>query len=69
MRSVRLKCSHCGGPKFIGEQYYNGGFYYVDVTCVTCAHTKDIKVSDLNLFLDKLSKQRRNDSEKQINNK
>lgn len=69
MNTLRLKCSRCGGAKFIGAEYYSGGFYYVDVTCITCAHTKDIKVSDLNSFLDKLSKQRRNDNENKINNK
>jgi hypothetical protein len=62
MKTVRLKCAHCGGPKFIGEKYYTNGTYYVDVTCVTCSDTKDIKVEDLDRFLSKLSKLRgRND--------
>lgn len=69
MNNVRLKCSHCGGPKFIGERYYNGGVYYVDITCVVCAHTKDIKVSDLEIFLTRLSRQRGEDVKKQTRNK
>lgn len=58
MKTVRLKCANCGGPKFIGEDYYLNGTYYVDVTCVTCSDTRDIKVDDLKKFLEKLSKHR-----------
>lgn len=58
MRTIRLKCSQCGGPKFIGEQYYLNGTYFVDVTCVICADTKDIEVAKLKTFLSQLQKQR-----------
>lgn len=52
----KLKCAKCGGIKFVGEEYYAYGTYYVDVTCVICSDTKDIKVEDLNRFLEKLTK-------------
>jgi hypothetical protein len=58
MKTVRLKCAKCGGQKFIGEKYYLNGTYYIDVTCVVCSDTRDVKVEDLNRFLEKLSKHR-----------
>ena len=58
MKTVRLKCAKCSGQKFIGEKYYLNGTYYVDVTCVVCSDTRDVKVEDLNRFLEKLSKHR-----------
>lgn len=67
MKSIRLKCKKCGGPKFIGDQYYAFGTYYVDVTCVICAHSKDIEVSELNKLLKKLygyDKETGNDNQK-----
>lgn len=58
MHTIRLKCSTCGGPKFIGDQYYAYGKYYVDVTCVICADSKDIEVSRLTRFLTLLAEKR-----------
>lgn len=58
MTNVRLKCSVCKGPKFIGEPYYSCGAYYVDVTCVICADSKDIEVEKLNVFLEKLNQEK-----------
>lgn len=55
MKSIRLKCTRCGGPKFIGDPYYSFGHYYVDVTCVMCSDSKDIEVNRLNEFLIKLN--------------
>lgn len=52
----RLICNKCGGIKFIGDSYYAYGTYYVDVTCVTCADTKDISVEKLNTFLSALER-------------
>lgn len=52
----RFKCKKCGGLKFIGEQYHAFGTYYVDVTCVKCADSKDIEVSVLRELISKLSK-------------
>jgi hypothetical protein len=54
MKTLRLKCATCGGPKFVGDPYYANGVYYVDVTCVVCSHTKDIELDKLNKFLEKL---------------
>jgi hypothetical protein len=54
MNTLRLKCSLCGGIKFIGDPYYANGTYYVDVTCVICSHSKDIELEKLNDFLSKL---------------
>lgn len=59
MQNIRLKCAHCGGPKFVGEEYYSNGSMYVDITCVKCSDSKDIKVEDFKKFLNKLSKQRK----------
>lgn len=67
MKNVRLKCKKCGGPKFIGDEYYAFGTYYVDVTCVVCSHSKDIEVNKLNKLLEELSgpkKKVRNDNKK-----
>lgn len=53
---TRLICSHCGGIKFIGNPYYAYGTYYVDVTCVVCADSKDIELEKLKTFLHLLEK-------------
>lgn len=50
-KNIKLKCAKCGGPKFAGEEYYFAGTYYVDITCLACADSKDIKVSDFENFL------------------
>jgi hypothetical protein len=55
MKVARLKCSTCGGPKFIGEPYYANATYYVDITCVVCSDTRDVEVEKLNVFLEKIS--------------
>lgn len=60
MNYIRLKCSFCGGPKFVGDQYFYGGKYYVDVTCVICSDTKDIEVEFFKKFLENLEKKRSN---------
>lgn len=52
----RLICSNCGGIKFIGDPYYAYGTYYVDVTCVVCADSKDIELEKLKAFLHVLEK-------------
>jgi hypothetical protein len=58
MKTLRLKCATCGGPKFVGNPYYSNGTYYVDVTCVICSHTKDIELDKLNKFLEKLKQEK-----------
>lgn len=51
-----LKCKKCGGRKYIGEEYYAMGTMYVDVTCIHCAHSRDIAVHKLEIFIKKLEK-------------
>jgi predicted nucleic-acid-binding Zn-ribbon protein len=51
-----MRCKFCGGAKFIGEEYYAFGEVWVDVTCIKCAHSKDIEKKKLDDFLEKLSK-------------
>jgi hypothetical protein len=58
MHAIKLKCSNCGGLKFIGDQYYAYGKYYVDVTCVICADSKDIEVPRMQRFLKLLAEKR-----------
>jgi hypothetical protein len=53
---VRLTCSSCGGAKYIGEEYYALGDTWVDVTCIKCGHSADIKVNDLHKMLEKIKK-------------
>lgn len=53
---LHLKCKRCGGRKYIGEEYYAMGAVYIDVTCLHCAHSRDITVQKLELFLSKLEK-------------
>lgn len=52
----RLVCKNCGGTKFIGDPYYAYGTYYVDVTCVVCADSKDIELEKLEAFIGVLEK-------------
>jgi len=58
MNHIRLTCDKCGGQKFAGAEYYSLGEYYVDITCVVCSDTKDVKVKDFKRFIAKLSKKR-----------
>lgn len=67
--NFRFKCKRCGGLKFIGEEYYAFGIYYVDVTCVKCADSKDIEVSELNRLINKLSKKKVNNAEQKYRSK
>jgi len=64
LSKVRLTCASCGGIKFVGDPYYAGGIYYVDVTCLVCSDTKDIEVEKLKAFLNALEKGGRNDIKK-----
>lgn len=54
MHFTKLKCSKCRGLKFIGDEYYAYGSYYVDVTCILCGDSKDIEVEKLKKFLHKV---------------
>jgi hypothetical protein len=52
--NVPLKCARCKGMKYIGQPYHAFSVWYVDVTCLICAHSKDIEVSELKTLLKKL---------------
>lgn len=54
--TLRFVCKHCGGAKVAGEQYYALGEDWIDITCVKCSHSKDIKVKDLKDLVDKINK-------------
>jgi hypothetical protein len=71
MKKVRFKCKKCGGPKFVGDEYYAFGTYYVDITCVICSHSKDIEVSKLNKLIEQLAgeKKRSGDDNKKARSK
>jgi len=51
-----MKCKRCGGLKYIGEEYHALDRYWVDVTCLQCAHSKDIETTKLYDLLVKLKK-------------
>lgn len=53
---VPFKCKHCGGMKYVGDLYHAFGSWYVDVTCLVCADSKDIEVSKLNWLIKALNK-------------
>jgi len=53
---IPLKCSKCGGAKYIDEPYVVSGAWYTDVCCLNCGHSKDILVDDLKAILVKLEK-------------
>ena len=46
-----MKCKNCGGVKYVGDQFYALGDLWVDITCVNCAHSVDIRVNDFNKFV------------------
>lgn len=52
--SLIFKCLRCKGRKYIGDEYYAMGAWYVDVTCLQCAHSVDISVEKLKEMLRKL---------------
>jgi hypothetical protein len=51
---VPLRCIKCGGMKYIGEPYHAFGEWHVDVTCLVCAHSRDIEMKRLKSFLESL---------------
>jgi hypothetical protein len=44
---LAFKCSRCGGRKCIGDEYYAMSQWFIDITCLNCADSKDIAVIDL----------------------
>ena len=63
IKSIRFKCSKCGGPKFAGEEYWFAGEYYIDLTCAVCADSKDVKVSFLQDFVSKMNNSRKRNND------
>tara|TARA_B100002019_G_scaffold73910_3_gene63891 strand:- start:8902 stop:9105 length:204 start_codon:yes stop_codon:yes gene_type:complete len=52
--NIPLKCTRCGGAKYIDEPYPIFDTWYVDVVCIACGHAKDIPVSELRELISKL---------------
>lgn len=65
---INLKCNHCGGMKYIGEEYYAFGTLYVDIPCLICGRSVDIEVEVLKKYLSILEKAVKN-ANKQNNSK
>ena len=49
-----MKCKYCNGAKYVGEEFYLFGELWVDITCLNCAHSVDIKVEEFNKFVEKV---------------
>lgn len=62
--NIPLKCTRCGGAKYIDEPYPIFDTWYVDVVCIICGHAKDIPVSELKELLSKLESAMRNKVDK-----
>ena len=41
---VPLKCSSCGGAKYIDDPYLIHDTWFVDVVCIKCGRSKDIEL-------------------------
>jgi hypothetical protein len=65
---VNLYCKKCGGTKYIGDEYHALGDMWVDVTCIKCSHSVDIRVSEMKQILSKLSKAKRTYSQRKSQN-
>ena len=44
---VPLKCSSCGGAKYIDDPYLIHDTWFVDVVCIKCGRSKDIEAEKL----------------------
>jgi len=53
---VPLKCSSCGGAKYIDDPYLIHDTWFVDVVCINCGRSKDIEVDRLRKVLEELEK-------------
>lgn len=65
---VNLYCKKCGGTKYIGDEYYALGDMWVDVTCIKCSHSTDIRVNEMKEILSKISKAKRTSVQRRSNN-
>lgn len=57
---VPLKCSSCGGAKYIDDPYLIHDTWFVDVVCIKCGRSKDIEAEKLRKVLSELEKASRN---------
>jgi DNA-directed RNA polymerase subunit N (RpoN/RPB10) len=57
---VPLKCSSCGGAKYIDDPFLIHDTWFVDVVCLSCGHSKDIEVERLREVLSSLEKASKN---------
>jgi len=53
---VPLKCSSCGGAKYIDDPYLIHDTWFVDVVCIKCGRSKDIEVNRLRKVLSELER-------------
>ena len=53
---VPLKCSSCGGAKYIDDPYLIHDTWFVDVVCIKCGRSKDIEVDRLRKVLSELER-------------
>jgi predicted nucleic-acid-binding Zn-ribbon protein len=51
---IPLKCSKCGGAKYIDEPYLISDTWFVDIVCLSCGDTKIVEQSFLKSFISKL---------------
>lgn len=58
--SFKLKCSKCGGAKYVDEPYAVFDTWFVDIVCLSCGHSKDIPVSEFNELISNIEKASKN---------
>lgn len=51
---MRFKCSKCGGAKYVDDPYLVASTWFVDLTCLSCGHSKDIEVEEFKKVLKKI---------------
>ena len=55
-RGVKFYCPKCKSMKFVGEEYHAFSEIWIDITCLKCAGSTDIRVNDLNNLISKINK-------------
>lgn len=50
----KMKCKHCGGTKYVGDEFHLFGEMWVDITCLMCSHSVDIRVKEFNDFVERV---------------
>ena len=57
---IPLKCSKCGGSKYIDEPYLIHDTWFVDLVCLNCGDTKSTEREFLKNFLSSLERAAKN---------